>query len=172
MQEAEDSAKWLISAGIPLTKETLSSYMELNKVSSNGQDKLLSAMAAAVSDGKSPRQADLTGAGSLWEQAYQIWDMVQKLTPEAADTAADGENALTLAGLEAAQRLIDSGYQNATQENAAAVRQLEEVRLQMTISANRELLKSGFAIETAELEQVIEALRDVEQNYHQIFVRW
>ncbi len=169
MQEAEDSAKWLISAGIPLTKETLSSYMELNKVSfPMEQDKLLSAMAAAVSDGKSPRQADLTGAGSLWEQAYQIWDMVQKLTPEAADTAADGENALTLAGLEAAQRLIDSGYQNVTQENAAARRQLEEVRLQMTISANRELLKSGFAIETAELEQVIEALRDVEQNYHQI----
>ncbi len=60
MQEAEDSAKWLISAGIPLTKETLSSYMELNKVSfPMGQDKLLSAMAAAVSDGKSPRQADL-----------------------------------------------------------------------------------------------------------------
>ncbi len=169
MQEAEDGAKWLISAGIPLTEETLSSYMELKKVSfPMEQDKLLSAMAAAVSDGKSPGQADLTGRGSLWEQAYKIWDMVQKLTPEAADAAAGEGNTLTLAGLDAAQRLIDSGYQNVTQENAAARRQLEEVRLQMTISANRELLKSGFSIETSGLEQVIEALRDVEQNYHQI----
>lgn len=166
---AEESARWLISAGIPLTGDTLSSYMELQKVSLPAdQEALLSAMATAVSDGKSPRQANLTGAKSLWDQAYEIWDRVRNLSDAAADVAAATKGRLTLNALEAAQRLLDSGYQNVTQENAAARRQLEEVRLQMTIAANRELLKSGFSIETTELEQVIEALRDVEQNYNRI----
>lgn len=166
---AEESARWLISAGIPLTRETLSSCLELQKVSLPAdQEALLSAMATAVSDGKSPRQANLTGAKSLWEQAYKIWGRVRNLSGEAADLAAARNGRLTLNALESAQRLLDSGYQNVTQENAAARRQLEEIRLQMTITANRELLKSGFAIETTELEQVIEALRDVEQNYNRI----
>ena len=166
---AEASAKWLIGAGIPLTEKTLSSYMELQKISvPMEQNDLLSAMAMAVSDGKSPRQASLTGAKSLWEQAYDIWNRTQQITETAADLAAQQEGELTLAGLDAAQRLLDSGYHNVTQENAAARRQLEEIRLQMTITANRELLKSGYTIETAELEEVIQALKDVEYQQNRI----
>ncbi len=166
---AQEGARWLISSGIPLTQETLTSYMELKQIALPMDDKaLLSAMATAVSDGKSPARADLTGADSLWDQAYRIWDTVRNLSGEAADLAAAGEKDLTIASLDAAQKLIENGYQNVTEENAAARRQLEEIRLQMTVAANRELLKSGFAIETAKIEQVIEALRDVEQNYQRI----
>ncbi len=43
-------------------------------------------------------------------------------------------------------------------------RQLEEIRLRMTVEANVKLLKSGFSIETAPIEQTIEALKKVEQE--------
>ncbi len=166
---AQEGARWLISAGIPLTVETLTSYMGLKQIALPMEDKaLLSAMATAVSDGKSPGRADLTGADTLWNKAYQIWDTVQKLSAQAADLAASEGKDMTIASLDAAQKLIENGYQNVTQENAAARRQLEEARLQMSILANRELLKSGFAIETAKIEEVIEALRDVEQNGQRI----
>lgn len=166
---AEESAKWLVEAGIPLTEKTLTAYMDLRKISvPMEQDDLFSAMAIAVSDGKSPRQASLTGAKSLWEQAYDIWNRARQITDVAADLAAQQGEELTLAGLDAAQRLLDSGYHNVTQENAAARRQLEEIRLQMTISANRELLKSGYAIETAKLEKVIQALKEVEYQHSRI----
>lgn len=166
---AEESARWLVEAGIPLTKETLTSYMEMQKITIPvEQQELLQAMAAAVSDGRSPRQADLTGAKSLWEQAADLWERVQRMTDEAADLAGKQENSLTLRRLDAAQKLIDNGYQNVTEENAAARRVLEEIRLQMTISANRELLKSGYAIETRPLEEVVEALKSVEQHQNEI----
>ena len=41
---------------------------------------------------------------------------------------------------------------------------LEEVRLHMTVEANVKLLKSGFAIDTAPIEETIEALRQVERE--------
>lgn len=166
---AEESARWLVESGIPLTKETLTSYMEMQKITLPvEQQEWLQAMAAAVSDGRSPRQADLTGAKSLWEQATALWERVQQITDGAADLAAKQENSLTLRRLDAAQKLIDNGYQNVTEENAAARRVLEEIRLQMTISANRELLKSGYAIETRPLEEVVEALKNVEQHQNEI----
>ena len=43
-------------------------------------------------------------------------------------------------------------------------RLLEEIRLRMTIEANVKLLKSGFSIDTAPIEQTIEALKRIEQE--------
>ncbi len=43
-------------------------------------------------------------------------------------------------------------------------RQLEEVRLRMTVEVNVKLLKSGFSIDTAPIEQTIEALKKAEQE--------
>ena len=43
-------------------------------------------------------------------------------------------------------------------------RQLEEIRLRMTVETNVKLLKSGFAIETAPIEETIAALKQVEQD--------
>lgn len=166
---AESAAKWLIEAGLPLTKDTLISYMELSKVSFPvEQSKLLSAMAAAVADGKAPKQANLTGEGSLWRQAFEIWQKVQSISNEAADFTAEQGKSLTLYHLQQTQQQLGNGYVYSGNENITARRQLEEVRLQMTIAANRELLKSGYAIETMQLEKLVEALKDVENRQNQI----
>ncbi len=43
-------------------------------------------------------------------------------------------------------------------------RQLEEIRLHMTVEANLKLLESGFSVDTAPIEETIEALKQVEQQ--------
>lgn len=43
-------------------------------------------------------------------------------------------------------------------------RQLEEVRLHMTVETNLKLLESGFSIDTAPIEETIEALKNVEKQ--------
>lgn len=48
------------------------------------------------------------------------------------------------------------------QENLAARKQLEEIRLRMTAEVNVKLLQSDFSIDTAPMEQLIEALRRAE----------
>lgn len=73
--------------------------------------------------------------------------------------------------------LYQKAYQllmNPEDENLAALvkdrRLLEELRLQMTVEANLKLLKSGFLIDTAPMEETIEALKQIEQELaHQYF---
>ena len=51
----------------------------------------------------------------------------------------------------------------ADKELLAARRQLEEVRLRMSVEANIKLLRSGFRIDTAPMEQLIERLKTAEE---------
>lgn len=58
--------------------------------------------------------------------------------------------------------------QDCEEENQAGLvkdrRLLEELRLQMTVEANIKLLKSGFLIDTAPIEETIEALKEMERE--------
>ena len=44
-------------------------------------------------------------------------------------------------------------------------RVLEEVRLQMTVEANLKLLRSGYAIDTAPMEELVKNLKEIEKEY-------
>ena len=48
--------------------------------------------------------------------------------------------------------------------DVTARRQLEEIRLRMTAEVNVKLLKSGFSIDTAPMEELVEALKQVERE--------
>jgi hypothetical protein len=50
-------------------------------------------------------------------------------------------------------------------EEVKAQRQLEEIRLKMTLEAAAKLEKKGIAVETQRLEKVVEALRELEDSY-------
>lgn len=52
-----------------------------------------------------------------------------------------------------------------SRELLAARRQLEEVRLRMSVEANVRLLRSGFQIDTVPMEQLIERLRAAEEAF-------
>lgn len=176
-EQAAEGARWLIDNGVALTKDTLTSYMRFQEIQVPVETTaILSQMAAAVSDGRKPGQADLTGAGSLWKQAGEIWQKTGSVTEEAVDMTVVSGKKLTLRNLFQAQEFLNAGQGREKSADQSSVdaraitarRQLEEVRLQMTVIANRELLKSGYAIETAELEDLVEALRDAESRQNQI----
>lgn len=50
-------------------------------------------------------------------------------------------------------------------ENIKGRRLLEEIRLSMTVQANLRLLRQGFQIETAPLEELVERLKEAESSY-------
>jgi len=51
-------------------------------------------------------------------------------------------------------------------EEIKAHRQLEEIRLKMTLEVATQLEKKGFSIETQRLEKVVDALRELEDSYY------
>ena len=161
-----EEAKWLVKSGIPLTAESLSRLHEIHQVEMpQDMEKILAAVAAAIADGKGAGNANLADGRSNLEKAADYMEAFEQISDEAVDrTAAEGKE-LNLRNLQKAQELIDKyGVTEGTPEQISARRQLEEVRLMMTIEANRKLLESGYFIDTSELEDLVEALKRIEEE--------
>ena len=184
-EETLEEAKWLIEKGVPLTTEAVENLHTLNTLSLPQDEKqLLSSIASAIADGKSAGKANLADDRSNMEKAAEYVEKFAQITDEAVDkTVAEGKE-LNLNNLEEAQNQIEnektSVEKNAVEtiavntpeteypENITARRQLEEVRLIMTIEANRKLIESGYSIDTTELEQLVEALKQIEADRNQL----
>ncbi len=132
--ENRQKAQWLVGAGLPLTTDTLQQLAELDTIAYPvSEDTFAQAAASAVAEGKSPVHANLGRQENIYEKA---------------------------AGM--VQDWFSDAKWDATAENLFARKQLEEIRLRMTAEVNVKLLQSDFSIDTAPMEQLIEALRKAE----------
>ncbi len=144
-EESRQAAEWLLEQDLPLTVDNLLRLRELKSASFPvKEDTFSKAAAAALAEGKSPMQSNLAQAKNIYEQAAAILEYYDKLYRE--QTGDSGEEL---------ERLAQSG-------RLAERRQLEEIRLRMTAEVNVKLLKSGFAIDTAPMEELLEALKQAE----------
>lgn len=133
--ENRRAAQWLLEKGYPLTEENLDRLEELGKLEIPVTEQAFAdAAAAAIAEGKNPIHGDLAGDGrNLYERAAELAEYYQS-----------GEILEKYAG------------------DITARRQLEEIRLRMTAEINVKLLKSGFSIDTAPMEELVEALKQAE----------
>ena len=132
--ENRQKAQWLVSADLALTTDTLQQLVELDGISYPvTEDTFAQAAAAAIAEGKSPMYANLGRQVTIYEKADKML-----------------------------QDWFSDAKWDATAENLAARKQLEEIRLRMTAEVNVKLLQSDFSIDTAPMEQLIEALRKAE----------
>ena len=132
--ETRQRAQWLVGAGLPLTTDTLQQLVELDTIIYPvSEDAFAQAAATAVAEGKSPVHADLGRRQNIYEKAAEM-----------------------------VQDWFSDAKWNAAAENLTARKQLEEIRLRMTAEVNVKLLQSDFSIDTAPMEQLIEALKRAE----------
>ena len=165
-QENLEEAKWLVESGIPLTEDSVSRLHEIRQVVlPQRMEQILSAAAAAISDGKDAGSANLADGRSSLEKAADYVQAYEQISGEAVDQAAADGKVLNLRNLQKAQEEIDrNGLAEGTPEQISGRRRLEEVRLMMTIEANRKLLESGYSIDTTQLEDLVEALKRIEEE--------
>ncbi len=157
-EENRRDAEWLLEHRLPLTEESINRLKELKEIEVPvTEERFAEAAAAAVASGKEPVHADLSGnAGSkrtIYEKAVEVLEYYRAKLE--AQEPLDDKN-------EAVQGLLEQG-------NLTARKQLEEIRLRMTAEVNVRLLKSGFAIDTAPMEQLITALREAEKAVADIY---
>lgn len=185
--EAFEEAKWIIESGIALTKETLYSLHNLQNLRlPQDMEQILSSIAAAIADGKRAEDANLKDPESSYEKAFSYIEAFSKIANEAVDEAVEKGESITLLNLQKEQQRLEEegglqknaardtqGYESLERENLSAQqiharRQLEEVRLMMTVQANRKLLESGYSIDTTELEKLVDALKRLEDKQGQL----
>lgn len=139
-EETLSDAKWLIEKGVPLTGENFSAMEQLKQVNLPATEEVLfEAIAGALAEGKPAGAGNLFDGRSIYRKAadsYQTYEEKYKAVLAEVPDA----------------------------ENIKARRQLEEIRLHMTVEANVKLLKSGFSIDTAPMEELIDALKQLEEK--------
>lgn len=173
-EKSISDAKWLIEKGVPFNKDNLTKLHELEEMAFPVSEKdFLKAAAIAISDGKAVRNADLTAEESFLQQAVRIEESTKELTDQDADRILVAELPFQLKNLFAVHAESTGSEETADQtgsdplqeagmsaDRLQARKYLEEVRLSMTVSANLKLLRSGFQIETAPMEELIRKLSE------------
>ena len=163
-EETLADARWLLEKGLPLTEDGLNTLYQLRHMEIPGtMEDMISTAAAAISDGKKAGSANLTNAAA--EKAAAYMEDVKSISDEAVDMVAAEGKRLNLRNLKAAQIQISLNIRVESYAVSFGGRRLmEEVRLQMTVEANIHLIKSGFSVDTAELEQLVESLKAAQKQ--------
>ena len=153
--ETVENGKWLLEKGLPVTGENIELLQNIKNIEFPlNIRQMIKQAARAVSEGKSPFQANLNDKGeSLYQEACNLYDRYHKISFQAVDYAVNNHRECSLANMESYDP--KSGY---TVPQIQARKMLEEVRLKMTVEANVKLLRSGFQIETASMEDFIKQL--------------
>lgn len=168
-----EQAKWLVEAGIEVKKENLTRLAGLREITlPKSAQEILDLSICAIQNGKSPRKALLCGEENLQDQAGEMLNTVEKISDQAIhETIASGQE-INIRNLSQAQQRLDEGISKDTISNnqeeslreIEARRQLEEIRLLMTVEANKQLLKKGIQIDTTQLQELVEALKEEEKK--------
>lgn len=185
-EETMADCQWMLENDMALTAENLQYFEALKqcKLPVDTQT-LLTEIASAVAGGGRPQDAQLLEGTSLAQQAVHAMDVVAQATDEDLAYIIDHGMDLNLRNLENAIASRGENSQTTSAESQSveasegeaytakglalitARRQLEEVRLMMTVEANYSLLKKGISIDTEPLTALVEELKANENAYYE-----
>lgn len=171
-EETLGEARWLVESGIVLTPDSLKLLHDVGRLTYPPDPlKVMDAIAIAIAEGKKPQDASLSMDADVYQRAVQLVKDVSQITDDALCITVEKDERISLANLlkykhGAPKREEPALPLKGENQNRflRAKRQLEEVRLRMTAEANVRLLKSGFAIDTAPIQQVIDRLKEAEET--------
>ncbi len=183
-----DSAKWLLDHQLPLTEDNLWALRDLNQIKSGiGKEEVLDKAVEALMAGNTPESASLGVTKA--ERVEQTIAIFHNISEEAIDFAVQTKQEINKQAteincreLQQAQRLVEaedeveveihnSLVQNKIPEDIdirtiTVRRQLEEIRLKMTVESGIQLTKKGFHLETDSLSKIIDGLKEIEDQYY------
>ena len=152
----------MVSQGIPLTGPNLEQVRTIKSLKLPvSEEDAMKAAASAIADGKKAIKGDVFDPSSNMEKAAEIKDAVDNISDDdIKDVVASGRE-ITIRNLTSNFSISYASVSENDERLVTARLQLEQVRLQMTVEANKHLLDSGFSIDTAPMEELIERLKGI-----------
>jgi len=172
-------SKWLMQNEIALTADNLSYLTDLKAyIGSISGESLTDAIVTAVAEGKSAQDALLLPGYDMRSRAEDAVSVIENATDADIQYLIDRGFELTVKNLKMAEAQGQNADRNKEFREPAEIpvdrelqflkakRQLEEVRLAMTAEANYALLKRGISIDTKPLVELVEELKNQENQYY------
>ncbi len=145
-EETIQAAKWLYQHDVPLTARNIGRFLQLEQLKEAAPETLEERITDEVRDGVLPEEADLTHI-SRAEAEVRLKELTQT---------------------------DDEILRRAFPENTSfisAKRQLEEIRLTMTIDAARVMENKGIHLDVTNLVQIVDELRAMERKASEEWLR-
>ena len=157
---SQNMGKWLVDREIPLTAENLNKLKAMENLSVENFEERIN---ATMMEGYRPSATLLTGETLPWEETAKAISTLERVSSAnvmwwATSSKVQNLNELKVAVDEGKE--IQPDYSN--ERFVSASRQLQEVRLMMTINAGRTLEKNNISINTVEISRLVEELKNYE----------
>lgn len=186
-EENMADAKWLLDHNLPITGETIELYQSLTDLKKNMTEEIaLDKIIDAMKQGMDAKDANLDLY--VTEKLQTAMDDFNTISDEAVQKTVEAGKELTLPNLKEAQNEVSSEKKNhgknsknsnikeaiaealensgATKEEIKAIRQLHEIRLKMTLESSQRLASKGIRIDTSELQEIVDGLKEIENQYY------
>lgn len=187
-EETLEDARWLIENDLPITGSNLNFLKEYKELTETyDKEMVFDRMMEGMKEGELPGNVALFGQDVFVQNENAIdEEKIEKLVGDIQKNYDDEivkvvkENReITIKNLteakeadeEAEEISLDELTDDQILKVISARRQLEEIRLKMTLEAARRLEKKGFSIDTRPLEEVVEKLRYEEERYYKELYR-
>ena len=161
---------WMVSNRINVTPGQLVNLQELRNLSIDDAQTIIKAITNAISEGASAGDAYLVPGHSVLAESTAITEGVMSADANTVAKVIENEEPLTLGNI-ARQSLSDSNNDNSSPDNGTpyneviAKKQLVQVQLMMSTEANFALLKRGISLDTLKLNEYVNALEELEQQF-------
>lgn len=178
-EKSVSDSKWLLANEVALTADNLRYLTDLkNSKGMISGEGLAEKLVGAMAEGKTPQEAVLLPGYDMWSRAIEAVSVIEDATDVDIQYLIDRGFELTIKNLRtvANQEIVtgknseDSLHEEVSDNKElrliTARRQLEEVRLAMSAEANYSLLKRGIAIDTKPLVELVELLKNEENQYY------
>ncbi len=154
-EEALKQAKWLFTNDLPITEETIVNMKKLQELKEGyDQDKVLEQIVRTYSKGQPMEATDLTGE-TMIETKQRVENFVSEIDEKLNSVHIEDGDDFTFLSI----------------DDITARRQMEEIRLRMTMQAGQKLLNQGIELNTKGLQNVVNKLREIETSYYRGVMR-
>lgn len=179
-----ENARWLISNGLAVSPQNITRMDTIrNVILPQEGEQLLSNIITGMTEGRRPEQALLTDMPPVIERAEHAVNVVESAADEDLEQVIAEGKEVTIENLEQAKQETGFSEEGRNREQSqgrqireslafvTARRQLEELRLKMTLEASVKMLKQGIKVETESLQNLVEHLRETEKSYYENLFR-
>lgn len=162
-------SRWMLDNDIEVTAESFERLEALDHMETllggGEQGELIDRIAAAMTEGTQAADALLTKDALPWEAAAAAVRTVEKAADETVAAWVASGRDRTLEGLADTEQKGERAVPDKNNyQYVKASRELQEVRLMMTLEAARTMERSGISVNTTKLSELIEELKKYELN--------
>lgn len=178
--ENMSNAKWLIEDKIPVTAANLYKLSEIDAINQNisnnqiSENNWIQKIALNVSYGLSAGSTSANYYSDIKSDSIEAVEIIHNGTDEQIKTLVTDGKEVTLLNMKRQEE--DTSYKytkertdNITDEMHKKIiterKNLEELRLKMTVEASALMIKNGINVEITELSELVEELKNIEAKY-------